>query len=57
MKIEGEPAKRFNVTFDNKVEGAFDTAAEVRAFVAKRLDRNYQIYDRRRPVLLTDLKD
>jgi len=57
MKIEGEPTKRFKVTYANEVVGQFDTAEEVRAFVKKRLDRVYQIYDRRQPVKVSDLWD
>jgi hypothetical protein len=57
MKIEGELSKRFKVTLGNEVHGKFDTAAEVRTVVAKRRDRAYQIYDRRRPVEFKNLKD
>ena len=55
--IPGEPSKRFRVTHDSEVVGEFDTAAEVRAFTAKRLDRKYEIYDRRQRVVLKDLRD
>jgi hypothetical protein len=57
MKVEGEPTKRFKVKFGNETVGGFDAAAEVKAFAAKRLDRQCTIYDRRTVVKLTELKD
>jgi hypothetical protein len=57
MKVEGEPTKRFKVKFGNETVGEFDAAAEVKAFAAKRLDRQRTIYDRRTVVKLTELKD
>jgi hypothetical protein len=57
LKIEGEPSERFVVKHGNEVAGRFNTATEVRAFCAKRLDRQYVIYDRRKIVKLTELKD
>jgi hypothetical protein len=56
MEIEGEPAKRFSVKHRFEI-AEFDTEDEVRAFVKKRVDRKYQIYDRRTLVELKDLKD
>lgn len=57
MQIEYEPTKRFKVLFGCKVHGEFDTVDEVKAFVAKRIDRKYDINDRGRLVPLKDLKD
>jgi hypothetical protein len=57
MEIPGEPGKRFTVTHGNKVVGQFDTVAEVKAFDAKRLDKQYEIYDRRNLVQSKDMKD
>jgi hypothetical protein len=56
LKAEGEPAKRFTVKWGTEVF-YFNTPAEVRAFAKKRLDRQYEIYDRRKLVKLTDLKE
>jgi len=55
MKIEGEPAKRFTVKWGLRVQH-FDTVEEVLR-ATSRLDRKYEIYDRRKLVEKKDLKD
>ncbi len=57
LTVEGEPSERFVVKHGIEVAGRFNAAAEVKAFCAKRLDRQYVIYDRRKIVKLTELKD
>jgi hypothetical protein len=55
--VEGEPSVRFVVKHGIEVAGRFNTAVEVKAFCAKRLDRQYVIYDQRKIVKRTELKD
>jgi hypothetical protein len=55
--VEGEPSVRFVVKHGIEVGGRFNTAVEVKAFCAKRLDRQYVIYDQRKIVKRTELKD
>jgi hypothetical protein len=52
--VEGEPSVRFVVKHGIEVGGRF---VEVKAFCAKRLDRQYVIYDQRKIVKRTELKD
>lgn len=55
--VEGEPSERFVVKYGIEVTGRFNTAVEVKAFCATRLDRQYVIYDQRKIVKLNELKD
>ncbi len=45
------------VKYGIEVTGRFNTAVEVKAFCAKRLDRQYVMYDQRKIVKLNELKD
>jgi len=53
MEIEGKPAKRFTVKWGTEVRH-FDAVAEVLK-ATKRLDRVYEIYDRRKLIERQDL--
>lgn len=55
LTIEGEPAKRFAVKWGLDIQH-FDTAAEVLE-ATKRADRTYEIWDQRRPIKRTEVKD
>jgi hypothetical protein len=57
MDTRRERGKRYTVVFKDEVVGRYDTAGEVKAHVAKRLDRQYVIFDRRKRVELKDLED